>query len=134
LCNLSNIFDYFVEENFLVQKDFIELRKHRKTVRGLRNFFHFMVGDILEIVYFRKNVAFIFSGICKAKKKKNMLDPDTSFILRNTIMQIGIELKVSYYYNRVYKMTFLDFKRKQYTYRKKRMFTIRYTLSRNSKV
>jgi ribosomal protein L19 len=63
-----------------------------------------------------------------------MLDPDTSFILRNTIMQIGIELKVSYYYNRVYKMTFLDFKRKQYTYRKKRMFTIRYTLSRNSKV
>jgi len=130
----SVLFNYFEPLRRVIGKDHIKLRKNRVPIAGLKKVFYFKVGDIVEVVYLLKNLPLIFSGICIAIRKKRMVDPNTSFILRNIVMQIGIELTFSFYYNRVYKLVFLDYKRKFYTYKKKRLFFIRNKVSRNSKV
>src|SRR5271165_1984652 len=114
--------------------NYFNLKKKREKIKGLHKSFFFKVGDILNVVYLCKNLSLINSGICIAIKKIGMLDPDTGFIIRNIIMQVGIELTFSFYYNRVYNLAFLDYKRKFYMYRKNRLFFLRYRVSRESKI
>jgi len=49
-------------------------------------------------------------------------------------MRVGIEMTVSYYYNRVYYLIISDYKRKQFLYKKSKLFFIRKKVNRASRV
>jgi len=71
----------------------------------------FLVGDFLSIVFFSKNCPFPFEGICIGIKNKSLLSPDASFIIQNNLVGVLITVILSYYYNRVYNMMFLYYKK-----------------------
>ena len=118
------IYSYFDVEpkeklNLVLTPDFyIKQRKNRDFIKNSFKIKKFLIGDILEFVYFYKHIALTFSGICIAIKKKSFTIPDLSLILRNVIIKTGIEVTLSYFYNRAYKLKFLDYKRKFYTFNK----------------
>src|ERR1700689_1747915 len=109
---------------FYKKKDLIKFTKWRK----------FVVGDILEFVYFYKTIPLIFSGICIAIKRKNFILPDVVIVLRNIILKTAIEITVSYFYNRIYTLKFLDYKRKIFTFNKNKLFFILKRVNRESRV
>src|SRR5205807_1958954 len=82
--------------------------------KGSKKYKIFIVGDIIEFLFIFKSVPLLFSGICIAIRKKSFLVPDVTLILRNIIMKTAIEVTVSFFYNRIYKLKFLDYKRKFY--------------------
>lgn len=45
----------------------------------------------------RKGLTFTFEGICLAIRKKNLGNVNTTFILRNVLTRVGVELIISYY-------------------------------------
>jgi hypothetical protein len=49
-------------------------------------------------------------------------------------MKTAIEVTVSYFYNRIYKLKFLDYKRKFYFFNKNKIFFIRKRLNRESRI
>jgi len=79
-------------------------------------------------------MALIFSGICISIKKKNFILPDVTLILRNIIIKTSIEITVSYFYNRIYKLKFLDYRRKFYTFNKNKLYFIRKRVNQESRV
>ena len=152
-----NIFDYFkdikekinseipleiLEEQKLEQQInldttannfYVKLRKDRDLIQNSYIIKKFLIGDVLEFVYFYKSTALTFSGICIAIKKKSFKLPDLALILRNIIVKSGVEVTLSYFYNRAYKLTFLDYKRKFYTYNKNKLYFIRERLNQESR-
>jgi ribosomal protein L19 len=94
----------------------------------------FKVGDILEFIFFLKNMALIFSGICISIKKKNFILPDVTLVIRNILVKTSIEIIVSYFYNRIYKLKFLDYRRKFYTFNKNKLYYIRKRVNQESRV
>jgi ribosomal protein L19 len=111
------------------------LRKHRSNINGFFKAYRFFIGDIIDVVAFSQKLIVSFQGICIAlRKKKQMLLPDTSFVLRNVILGVGIELSVSYYYNHVFDLKMLDYKRKMYHVRRSRLFYIRFRVNKFSRV
>lgn len=153
----SNIFDYFndikeqinseiplevLEEQEIEQQVsldttannfYVKLRKERDFIDNSNVLKKFLIGDVLEFVYFYKSTALTFSGICIAIKKKSFKLPDLSLILRNIIVKTGVEVTISYFYNRAYKLSFLDYKRKFYTYNKNKLYFIRERLNQESR-
>jgi|JI102314A1RNA_FD_contig_51_1382353_length_1153_multi_2_in_0_out_0_2 ribosomal protein L19 len=153
----SNIFDYFndikekinseipleiLEEQEIDQQVnidttannfYVKLRKERDFIYNSYILKKFLIGDVLEFVYFYKSTALTFSGICIAIKKKSFKLPDLSLILRNIIVKTGVEVTISYFYNRAYKLSFLDYKRKFYTYNKNKLYFIRERLNQESR-
>lgn len=113
---------------------YIKSRKHRAFIKDSLKIRKFLIGDILEFVYNYKNMALTFSGICISLKKKTFVMPDLSLILRNVIIGTGIEVTLSYFYNRGYKMQFLDYRRKFYFFNKNKLYFIRDRVNRESKV
>jgi hypothetical protein len=61
--------DYFNTE-ISNKVDFILERKHRYLVKGFRKLVCFGVGDIIEVIYFKGDVPFIFEGVCISYVKK----------------------------------------------------------------
>jgi ribosomal protein L19 len=112
----------------------IFLRKRRPRVKGFLKVFKFMAGDILKVVYSRMGSVFSFEGLCLAVRGRGFLKPDTSFILRNVIFGVGMEINVSFYSNRVYIFYFQDYKRKMKSFYKSRLFFVRKRVNRYSKV
>lgn len=131
---------YFEPINILMDKHkmtpsfYIKQRKNRKFIKGTKKYKIFTVGDIIEFFFVYKSVPLSFSGICIAVRKKSFLVPDVILILRNVIMKIPIEITVSFFYNRIYKLKFLDYKRKFYFFNKNKIFFIRKRLNRESKI
>lgn len=136
---MLSLLNYFNNKN-LYQKSlltpafYIKSRKNRTFIKGLKKFKKFVVGDIIEFVFFFKSVPLLFSGICLAIKHKLFMAPDVTVILRNVIMRVGIEVTFSYFHNRVYKLKFLDYKRKFYFFNKNKLYFIRKRLNRESKI
>jgi ribosomal protein L19 len=152
----TNIFIYFENVQRLIDSEFIEeelniqeleqegkkksnnyyikLRKERECIANSFIIKKFAIGDVLEFVYFYKNISLIFSGICIAIKRKSFMLPDLSLILRNIIVRTGVEVTLSYFYNRAYKLKFLDYKRKFYTFNKNKLYFIRERLNRESRI
>jgi len=112
---------------------YIKKRKNRDLIKFTK-WRKFVVGDILEFVYFYKTIPLIFSGICIAIKRKNFILPDVVIVLRNIILKTAIEITVSYFYNRIYTLKFLDYKRKIFTFNKNKLFFIRKRVNRESRV
>lgn len=133
-------YNYFKIQNVLDRKYkltpafFIKQRKNRDFIKGSKKYKKFVVGDILEFLFVFKSVPLLYSGICIAIKKKSFIMPDVTLILRNIIMKVAIEVTVSFFYNRLYKLKFLDYKRKFYSYNKNRIFFIRKRLNKESRV
>src|ERR1700759_2221779 len=83
---------------------YIKQRKNRKFIKGSKKFKIFLVGDIIEFLFVFKSVPLLYSGICIAIKRKSFLVPDVTLIIRNVIMKVDIEVTVSFFYNRLYKL------------------------------
>lgn len=154
----SNIFNYFTDIKNLINKEFpediikeqeeeqrdyhniigndfyIKLRKNRENISSSYVIKKVLIGDVLEFVYFYKSTSLIFSGICIALKKKSFKMPDVSLIIRNIVVKTGVEVVLSYFYNRVYNFNFLDYKRKFYTFNKNKLYFIRDRLNRESRI
>jgi ribosomal protein L19 len=135
-----NFYNYFnsisiIEREYkLTPAFYIKQRKNRAFIKGSKKFKIFVVGDIIEFLFVFKSVPLLFSGICIAIKKKSFLVPDVTLILRNIIMRVAIEVTVSFFYNRIYKLKFLDYKRKFYFFNKNKIFFIRKRLNRESRI
>ena len=99
------------------------------------NLLKFKVGDVLIVFFWIKGIFYRFEGICIRAKKKCFLNSDTSFTLRNVLFGVGIEVTISYYYNRAFnKMLTLDYKRKKFLYRKSKLYYLRTKMNRASRV
>lgn len=137
---MDNIYNYFNINTYLDRQFkltpafYIKQRKNRVSIKGSKKYKIFLVGDIIEFLFVFKSVPLLYSGICIAIRKKSFLMPDVTLILRNIIMKVAIEITVSFFYNRVYKLKFLDYKRKFYFFNKNKIFFIRKRLNRESRV
>ena len=129
--NIDNLFD---RKYKLTPAFYIKQRKNRKFIKGSKKYKIFIVGDIIEFLFIFKSVPLLFSGICIAIRKKSFLVPDVTLILRNIIMKVAIEVTVSFFYNRIYKLKFLDYKRKFFFFNKNKIFFIRKRLNRESRI
>ena len=131
-------FNYFSKNELKSKKIelsfYIKQRKKRFFIKHSKLLKIFRIGDIIELVFYYKSIPLIFRGICIAIKRKYFILPDVILILRNVIIKIGIELTVSYYYNRLYKLKFLDYKRKFNNYTKNKLFFIRKNVNKQSQV
>lgn len=96
------------------------------------NLLKFKVGDILIVFFWIKGNFYRFEGICICIKKKNIITVDISFILRNIINSIGIELSLAYYYNRLFFLKFSDFKRKKFIYKRAKLYYLRKKVNKAS--
>jgi len=136
----NNIYNYFKIEDLserykkLTPAFYIKQRKNRKNIKGSKKYKKFLVGDIIEFLFVFKSVPLLYSGICIAIKRKSFLVPDVTLIIRNVIMKVAIEVTVSFFYNRLYKLKFLDYKRKFYFFNKNKIFFLRKRLNRESKI
>jgi ribosomal protein L19 len=126
----NNYFNELVKR----KKNYLFLRKHRNSVKGLFKSFKYAVGDILKVTYNIKNFYLVFEGICISLKNKNFLSLNTVFILRTIILGIGVEMSFSYFCNRLYSLRIQDYKRKFNVIRRSRLFFIRHRKHKYSKV
>jgi len=128
---------YFNPEfrNDTIDKKLVNIisRKNRVSVPGFFSL-RFFVGDIIKIICFIRNVPLVFEGVCISISKRKFILPDVSFILRNVILSVGIEINISYYYNRVYTLKLHDFKRKIFFFRRSKLFFLRFRLNKESRV
>jgi ribosomal protein L19 len=137
---MKDINNYFLINNIfenqlkLTPAFYIKQRKNRNLIKGSKRYKTFLVGDVIEFLFVFKSVPLLYSGICIAIKKKSFLVPDVTLILRNIIMKVAIEITVSFFYNRIYKLKFLDYKRKFYFFNKNKIFFIRKRLNRESRI
>ena len=115
-------------------KDNNYFRRHRKIVKGLSKSFIFNAGDIIKVVYFRKNYSYVFEGICIGIRKKGFIMPNTSFFLQNIILGIGIEMIFLYFFKRLYFLQLYDYKRKFSFLNKNKLFLLRKENNQKSKV
>jgi len=136
----NNIYNYFKINDLsdrykkLTPAFYIKQRKNRKNIKGSKKYKQFIVGDIIEFLFVFKSVPLLYSGICIAIKRKSFLVPDVTLIIRNVIMKVAIEVTVSFFYNRLYKLKFLDYKRKFYFFNKNKIFFLRKRLNRESRI
>src|ERR1700759_2016820 len=124
----------FNQKNELTPAFYIKQRKNRTFIKGSKKYKIFVVGDIIEFLFVFKSIPLLYSGICIAIKKKAFITPDVTLILRNIIMKVAVEVTVSFFYNRIYKLKFLDYKRKFYFFNKNKIFFIRKRLNKESRV
>ena len=135
MCLINNYFYKDLKKEFKIKPEFyIQERRNRPFIKNSLKLKMFKVGDIIEFIFFLKNMALIFSGICISIKKKNFILPDVTLILRNIIIKTSIEITVSYFYNRIYKLKFLDYRRKFYTFNKNKLYFIRKRVNQESRV
>jgi len=110
--------------------------KTRLNIKGFKNDngLFFIAGDIVKLGFEKGPIGHIFEGICLSIHQKNFGSKNCTFLLRNVIMGVGVELNISYYMNRAYKLEFNDFKRKNFNYKKPRLYYLRIRLNRESKI
>ena len=70
MCSI-NYFYKDVKKEFKIKPEFyIQERKKRPFIKNSLKLKFFKVGDVVEFIFFLKNMALIFSGICISIKKK----------------------------------------------------------------
>jgi len=94
----------------------------------------FLVGDVLGISFRNKGYSYFFEGICISLRKKSLVLPESTLILRNILGNVGIEVCFSYFYNRVFLMRLNNFKKKRDFYIRSKLYYIRNRLNRASRV
>lgn len=94
----------------------------------------FNVGDVVGLSFRNKGLTYFFEGICLSVKGKNFSSPETSFIIRNILSDVGIELNFSFFYNRTFFFKNNSFKRKQTFYSHSKLYYVRNKLNRESRI
>lgn len=94
----------------------------------------FNIGDILGLSFRSKGSSYFFEGICIALKNKGFYCPESSLILRNILSDVGVELTVSYFYNRSFFIKINSFKRKKIFYGRSKLYYVRNKLNRQSRI
>lgn len=127
---------YFISSESNVTKNslLIQQRKQRKHVLNLSEAVHFSTGDIIVVVFWKSYIVYRFEGICISIKKKNLSQPDVSLVLRNVILGVGVEFTVSYFFNRVYNLSLSDYKRKNFIYKRSKLYYVRQRMNRASRI
>jgi len=110
------------------------IRSRRKRKNVISTAVHFTPGDIIAVSFWKRSYIYRFEGICMRIRKKSLLNSDASFTLRNILFGIGIEATISYYYNRVYELYALDYKRKKFVYKRSKLYYLRTKMNRASRV
>ena len=67
-------------------------------------------------------------------KKKKYIKCYSTLILTNVLSGVGVELSISYYYNRLFYLKFSDYKRKKFIYNKAKLYYLRDKLNRESRI
>lgn len=132
--NIKNNDNFFF---FCNDDDDLIFYKEKMIERGLRGYHDiplFSVGDILNVSYISGFVTYGFEGICICLRKKHIKNLNTSFILRNILSGVGVELTISFYYNRAYRFTIADYSRKDFYYKRAKLFYLRKRLNRASRI
>jgi ribosomal protein L19 len=122
------------ENNFFNQEEDINFYKRKIIERRKRKDSVFLVGDILKISYISKFITYGFEGICICFRKKRLKNLNASVILRNFLSGVGVELTISYFYNRAYRFTVSDYSRKDFYYRKSKLYYLRSKLNKASRI
>lgn len=115
-------------------KNVIQQRKQRQSVLKLCEAVHFSSGDIVVVVFWKEYIVYRFEGICISIKKKSLSSSDVSLTLRNVILGVGVEFTVSYFINRVYNLSLSDYKRKDFIYKRSKLYYVRQRVNRASRV
>jgi len=125
--------DYFsINPSIDLIKELIIERRKRQNISGLKNLYVFYAGDVLEIIFYIKTTPIVFRGICLGTRK-TFLSKDYQIILRNSLSGCIVELIASFYYNYLFTMRILDYRRKAHKYGRAKLFYLRkrvYTSSR----
>jgi hypothetical protein len=118
----------------------IEGRRFRKCVSGfsldsrLPFGLFFRAGDILAFTFEHGPVGFSFEGLCLSIRNRGFGRRQTSLIVRNIVAGVGIEVTIAYFLRRLYKLTFSDYKRKQFFYNRPRLYYLRNRINQESRV
>lgn len=123
--------NYFNNNNIV--KNLVLNRKSKRLVI-FKSILKFSVGDVLIVFFWVKGLLYRFEGICICIRNKNIKKVNTSLILRNVLSSIGVELCISYYYNRLFYLKFSDFKRKKFIYNKAKLYYLRSKLNKASRI
>lgn len=94
----------------------------------------FFAGDILKYFYEYGPTSFFFEGICLTVRGRSFAKKQTTFLTRNVLSGVALELSMAYFLRRVYKLSFSDHKRKQFSYNKPRLYYLRDRLNRETRV
>lgn len=130
-----NFFTELEYYNNSVKKNKLQLSDLKKKLPGfLKRNYQFKVGDILEISFLRKTAPFLFKGICLGIKYKKLKNPNTSIILRNVILGIGVEIKCNLYYNRIYRMKVLNYRKKNVSFSTSKIYFLRNRANNETRV
>lgn len=92
----------------------------------------FQVGNIFSLFFRTDYLNFFFEGICISIRKKST--PEFSFILRNIIGGTGVEICLSFYYNRTFFFKTSDFKKKIFKRKRSKLYYLKTKMGRESRV
>lgn len=135
MLNLKNNVNYFfIDYSKIIDINDKEINIDNENITSEQQSFNkFLVGDILNIIYWKDGIIYKCEGVCISIKKK-LSNIDSSFILRNVILGVGLEFTVSYFNNRAYNLTISSYKKKNNYYKKSKLFYLRSKVNRGSRV
>jgi ribosomal protein L19 len=99
------LFSANYKNNNLIKKIAIERDINDDLINW--NLLKFKVGDVLIVFFWIKGIFYRFEGLCICINKKSFKMVDISFILRNVLYSIGMELCLSYFYIDYFFLNFL---------------------------
>jgi ribosomal protein L19 len=115
---------YFFKINrFHKRKEFCIFKNSNNNM--LIGYIKFRAGDILQILFWVRGALFTFEGMCISLMKKNIKNNNASITLRNVLVNVGIELKISYFVNRLFFFKVSDYKKKKFIYKKSKLYFVR---------
>ena len=92
----------------------------------------FQIGGIFSLFFRTTFLNFFFEGICISLRRRNT--PEFSFTLRNVIGGTGIELCLSFFYNRAFFFKASDYKKKTFKRNRSKLIYLRTKMNRESRV
>lgn len=123
------------KDNFDIKKKEALLARNTRNILSYKySLLKINVGDILIVFFWIKGQLFRFEGICISIKWRNILNVNTNLLLRNIISGVGVELLISYYYNRLFSLRFSDYKRKKSIYNRAKLYYLRNKLNIDSRI
>jgi len=102
---------------------FIKERRNRTRIFG--NLVKFTRGDIVTLNYRLFGIGFVFTGICLSITKKNMLNTNTTFCLRNILGKVSVEIHFTLYSLCRVSYKILDYARKKVYYKSAKLYYLR---------
>jgi len=115
------------------KRELIKERKNRSVLYNISK--KFTRGDIVTVNFWSKSCNYHFEGICLGLKNKNIIRPNTVMKLRNILYGTGVEITLSYFYNRIYNNIIMsDYKRKKFIYRSSKLYYLNDKENKKSKI